>query len=234
MELTAPRGCSRCAGPDGDGNNKNLVLCSHCESVVHKDRIIRWHNVLPDTKGATYTCPVCTTNICGVDQGDDCGQCNEGVAIFDDVQLGFDLLAAKEEAAAARAPSSSPSSPSSSSSSSSSSSTSASRPDRNAKAAEVPQSVMLAARLERCRNKRDKYVGHIVQDRNQACYKDLVLQHMGVYSFYLLVDYWAKIGINKAGGTACCGQIFALSRVHRYLWRPGGLQMASGMKSNGN
>jgi hypothetical protein len=93
---------------------------------------------------------------------------------------------------------------------------------------------MLAARLERCRNKRDKYVGHIVQDRNQACYKDLVLQHMGVYSFYLLVDYWAKIGINKAGGTACCGQIFAFSRVHRYLWRPGGLQMASGMKSNGN
>ena len=111
---------------------------------------------------------------------------------------------------------------------------SASRPDRNANAAEVPQSVMLAARLERCRNKRDKYVGHIVQDRNQACYKDLVLQHMGVYSFYLLVDYWAKIGINKAGGTACCGQIFAFSRVHRYLWRPGGLQMASGMKSNGN
>ena len=195
LELTAPRGCSRCAGPDGDGNNKNLVLCSHCESVVHKDRIIRWHNVLPDTKVATYTCPVCTTDIYGVDQGDYCGQCNEGVAIFDDVQLGFDLLAAKEEAAAARAPSSSPSS----SSSSSSSSTSASRPDRNAKAAEVPQSVMLAARLERCRNKRGKYVGHIVQDRNQACYKDLVLQHMGVYSFYLLVDYWAKIGINKAG-----------------------------------
>ena len=108
------------------------------------------------------------------------------------------------------------------------------RPDRNAKAAEVPQSVMLAARLERCRNKRDKYVGHIVQDRNQACYKDLVLKHMGVYSFYLLVDYWAKIGINKAGGTACCDQIFAFSHVHRYLWRPGGLQMASGMKSNGN
>ena len=63
---------------------------------------------------------MCTTDIYGVDHADDCGQCNEGAAIFDDVQLGFDLLAAKEEAAAARAPSSSPSSPSSSSSSSSS------------------------------------------------------------------------------------------------------------------
>ena len=47
------------------------------------------------------------------------------------------------------------------------------RPDRNAKAAEVPQSVML-------------------------------------------------------------DQTFAFSRVHRYLWRPGGLHMASGMNSNGN
>jgi len=183
--------CGR-ADPDGDGKNKNLVLCSHCESVVHKDCIMRWHNDLPDTKGATYTCPVCTTDIYGVDHADDCDECNEGTAILDDVQLGIDLLAAKEEAAAARAPSSS------------SSSTSASRPDRNAKAAEVPQSVMLAARLERCRNKRDKYVGHLVQDRNQACYKDLVLKHMGVYSFYLLADYWTKIGISKAGGTACC------------------------------
>ena len=30
------RVCSRCADPDGDGNYKNLVLCSHCESVVHQ------------------------------------------------------------------------------------------------------------------------------------------------------------------------------------------------------
>ena len=27
---------------------------------------------------------------------------------------------------------------------------------------------------------------------------------MGVYSFYLLIDYWAKIGISKRGGRACC------------------------------
>ena len=88
LGLTAPAFAlvARCADPDGDGNYKNLVLCSHCESVVHKDRIIRWHNVLPDTKRATYTCPVCTTDIYGVDHADDCDQCNEEPAIYDDFQ----------------------------------------------------------------------------------------------------------------------------------------------------
>ena len=27
---------------------------------------------------------------------------------------------------------------------------------------------------------------------------------MGSSSFYLLVDYWAKLGILKPGGAACC------------------------------
>ena len=63
---------------------------------------------------------------------------------------------------------------------------------------------MLAARLARVRLKQDKYHGHLVQDRNQACYKDIVLNNMSIHAFYLLVDYWAKVGISKPGGTACC------------------------------
>lgn len=65
-------------------------------------------------------------------------------------------------------------------------------------------SEMLATRLVKFKDFQEQYRGHLVQDRNQSCFKDLVLTYMSIFAFYLLVDYWAKIGIVKPGGTACC------------------------------
>lgn len=63
---------------------------------------------------------------------------------------------------------------------------------------------MLTARLGLFEQAQEKYHGHLIQDRNQAAFKDLTLKNMGVNAFYVLVDYWAKIGISKPGGVACC------------------------------
>jgi len=68
----------------------------------------------------------------------------------------------------------------------------------------VEESEMLTARLELFRQKQQKYHAHLIQDCDQNCFKDLVLEHMSVNAFYILVDYWAKIRISKPSGVACC------------------------------
>jgi hypothetical protein len=63
---------------------------------------------------------------------------------------------------------------------------------------------MFMARLEMVAEKQQEYHAHLIRDGNQECFKNLVLENMPVDSFFLLVDYWAKISIGKAGGTATC------------------------------
>jgi hypothetical protein len=76
----------------------------------------------------------------------------------------------------------------------------------------VRLSVLLSSRLEIADSKQEKYHGHLIRDRNQGCFKDLALETLPFNSFYLLVDYWAKVGIGKRGGTACCeGDLVGLS-----------------------
>jgi hypothetical protein len=65
-------------------------------------------------------------------------------------------------------------------------------------------SEVLTARLQAAEAKQQKYHAHLIRDRNQGCFKQMVLDDLPVTAFYLLVDYWAKIGIAKKGGTACC------------------------------
>ena len=63
---------------------------------------------------------------------------------------------------------------------------------------------MLRARLEAAEAKQEKYHAHLIRDRNQGCFKQLVLDELPLNSYYLLVDYWAKISVAQKGGTACC------------------------------
>jgi hypothetical protein len=65
-------------------------------------------------------------------------------------------------------------------------------------------SEVLTARLQVAEAKQQKYHAHLIRDRNQGCFKQLVLDELPIGAFYLLVDYWAKIGIAKKGGTALC------------------------------
>ena len=90
-----------------------------------------------------------------------CPECDEAGYITSDVNLGIDLLARLG------ALSSAASSPSPSSFSSSSSSPSSFR--------RVAASEMLRARLASFFEKGGKYHGHLIQDRNQAVFKDTVL-----------------------------------------------------------
>ena len=47
---------------------------------------------------------------------------------------------------------------------------------------------MLRARLDTFIGNGSKYHEHLIQDRNQAAFKDTVLQNTGPSSFYLPVD----------------------------------------------
>ena len=183
--------CESCGAPWGRGGQSNVLMCTHCEAVVHPACLATWHNDQPG-KGNddTWTCPMCVRDIDEVLHASGCSECDEAGYITSDVKLGIGLLARLEAA------SSTASSPSPSSFSSSSSSPSSFR--------RVAASEMLRARLESFLDKQSKYHGHLIQDRNQAVFKETVLQNMGTSSFYLLVDYWAKLGIVKAGGAACC------------------------------
>ena len=64
-------------------------------------------------------------------------------------------------------------------------------------------SEILIARLEEFTSKQLKYFSHLIRDRNQGCFKDLALDTLTGTSFYVLMDYWAKIPVAKRS-TACC------------------------------
>ena len=193
--------CEVCGEGDVKGQTKQLTMCTHCEVVVHKDCIPRWHNDLHVKKTDDWTCPTCVRDIDSMSHTSSCGECNEAGAIVDDLHLAIAFLSRREEAAAPAPRSSSPRAAAAPAASSSSSSSS---PPSPPEVKVVPVSEMLAARLGLFDQAQEKYHGHLIQDRNQAAFKNLTLDNMGVNAFYLLVDYWAKIGISKPGGVACC------------------------------
>ena len=63
---------------------------------------------------------------------------------------------------------------------------------RDGTAAEV-----LLYRLEEGERKHGLYRAHLVRDRNQGCFKDLALEYLTIDSFFILIDYWAKIDVLK-------------------------------------
>lgn len=187
--------CEVCGAPKNDKGEDRLLMCTHCETVAHRTCVARWHNDLPG-RNSGWTCPICVRDIDSMLHTNSCAECNEGAAIGDDVQQVVELLARQESCGQNCSISSR------SSSSASSHSSSSKRVSRSARI--VLPSEMLATRLVKFKDFQEQYRGHLVQDRNQSCFKDLVLTYMSIFAFYLLVDYWAKIGIVKPGGTACC------------------------------
>ena len=187
--------CEVCGAPKNDKGEDRLLMCTHCETVAHRTCVTRWHNDLPD-RNSEWTCPMCVRDIDSMLHSNSCAECNEAAAICDDVQLVVEKLARQESLVRES------SLPSESSSSTSSRSFSSKHVSRSAKI--VLPSEMLAIRLAKFKDIQDQYHAHLVQDRNQSCFKDLVLTYMSIFAFYLLVDYWAKIGISKPGGKACC------------------------------
>jgi hypothetical protein len=77
----------------------------------------------------------------------------------------------------------------------------AARPAAESKTA--TSSKMLMAHHEMVADKQQEYYAHFIRDGNQECFKNLFSENMPVV-FLLLVDYWAKISIGKAGGPATC------------------------------
>ena len=69
---------------------------------------------------------------------------------------------------------------------------------RDGTAAEI-----LLYRLQESERKHGLYRAHLVRDRNQGCFKDLALEYLTIDSFFILMDYWAKIDVLKES-TACC------------------------------
>jgi hypothetical protein len=60
------------------------------------------------------------------------------------------------------------------------------------------------ARLKVVAEKQHEYHALLIRDGNQECLKNFFFENMPVDYFLLLLDYWAKINIGKAGGTATC------------------------------
>jgi hypothetical protein len=185
--------CEVCSLNEVNGHRKMLLMCSHCNVVAHKSCIETWMCDLPQ-KEEEWTCVDCQRDIDSVLHSTSCAQCCEADRLIARIKIGIDLLHKRERQA-----SSMPSSSSSSSMGLSSSINVEGNGVKRASASEV-----LKARLQAVEAKQEKYHAHLIRDRNQGCFKQLVLDELPVNAFYLLADYWAKISIAKKGGTACC------------------------------
>ena len=179
--------CEVCQKDTVGGKKKNLTLCSHCCVVAHKPCIQKWMWDYPQELETEWTCPDCQREIDSVLHSASCGECCEADRIIETFKAGLSLLAKLEA------------SPQPSSSSSSSSSSALPEGVKTALASEV-----LTARLQAAEGKQQKYHAHLTRDRNQGCFKQLILDDLPLGSYYLLVDYWAKINVAKKGGTAVC------------------------------
>lgn len=170
--------CEVCAGKESG----NVFKCSHCAAVAHNGCIEREHWDLSQGTEDEWTCWECARDLDKAQHSSSCNECNEADFIVEDISIGIKLLAKSEKLAA------------------SDETTSAEDGDvRDARPSEL-----LLARLQIFEGKQEQYHAHLIWDRNQACFKDLSLETLPLGTFYLLVDYWAKVSIGKAGGTACC------------------------------
>lgn len=175
--------CMVCSDDDAPGN---VLMCTHCNLVAHPRCVERSHWDL-DPKG-DWTCVRCVKDLDEVQHTSSCDECNEATFIVEDIKRLVDRLAAAEGAAAGASelpPEATP--------------LQATSECKHATRAEL-----LAARLEVAAEIQQEYHAHLIRDGNQECFKSLVLETMPIDSFFLLVDYWAKINVGKAGGTATC------------------------------
>jgi hypothetical protein len=183
--------CEVCLGT----HSGNALMCTHCNVIAHPACVKKTHNDLPQTKEESWTCWECVREMDAVNHSSSCNECNEAGFIVDDIQLGIELLSDWEKRNSATATSSATATTNNSSNNITTG---------NDGCIEVAASELLSARLQIVEAKQLKYHGHLIRDRNQSCFKELALETLPVDSFYLLVDYWAKVGIGKKGGTACC------------------------------
>ena len=54
---------------------------------------------------------------------------------------------------------------------------------------------MFRAQLQAIEANQEAYHNHLIRDSNQGEFKDVELDSLDIYSFYALMDYWAKVRI---------------------------------------
>ena len=182
--------CECCAGVAGKTEEIGVLYkCSYCNVVAHKQCIERTHNDLDGKED--WTCWDCSRDLGALNHDSSCNQCNEHDDIANSVRRGIDVLKHFESIK---------SSSSNSGSNTSSSSSSI-----------VRESQMFEARMQEFEIKERKYHAHLIRDRNQECAKELAQETLTYDSFYVLMDYWAKINAQKSSTAVCEGNQVGIS-----------------------
>ena len=161
--------------PGKQEESGNAYKCSHCNVVMHKICIERSHWDLPSSPKGEWTCPECIREISECRHDVKCDRCNERSYIADDVLRTIQLLASLEKSAAG---------PVTDPASTSSQPVAKNRATKKARTStlallvpvkgsgrDVLMSEMLSARLEQFVANEQMYVSHLIQDRNQDCFK---------------------------------------------------------------
>ena len=151
--------CEVCSG----SKEGNALMCDCCNVVAHSKCVECWHWDLPETKEEKWNCPDCQRSVDSQLHSSSCDECAESERIILDIKCGVELLQKYE-------------------SEKSSSSGSSDGGVITAAASEI-----LRARLQIAEAKLEKYMAHLIRDRNQSCFKDLVLDQLPLGGFYLLV-----------------------------------------------
>ena len=83
-------------------------------------------------------------------------------------------------------------------------------------------SEMLRARLISAEAKMLGFHAHLIRDKNQDCFKEVMLEAMTINAFFCLSDYWAKLQSQKSATATCEGNQIGISAhgmmfIHRNL-----------------
>ena len=70
---------------------------------------------------------------------------------------------------------------------------------------------ILRSRLQAVEANQESYHNHLIRDSNQGEFKDVELDSLDVYSFYALMDYWAKLQSQKSATATCEGNQIGIS-----------------------
>jgi hypothetical protein len=157
-------------------NKHRPLLCEYCNHVAHKKCIEGSCCDLPLTKNEEWTCPDCVREHCDQQHSSSCDQCNEFDYIMKDAHRRVDLLRFYE-----------------------------SKAETSSEETRHEKSDMLHCRLRVVERNHHLYRAHKIRHRNQHSFKELCLNNMRSDSFYLLVDYWAKLQAQKSSTKTCEG-----------------------------
>ena len=70
---------------------------------------------------------------------------------------------------------------------------------------------ILRSRLQAIEANQEAYHSHLIRDSNQGEFKNVELDSLDVYSFYALMDYWAKLPSQKSTTATCEGNQIGIS-----------------------